>query len=423
MIMSITKKRVACGLLAASLGASMLVGSANAEPQQIDGFTVVGSDTTQDILNAFAGYSNGIDYTPIQTAASASPLVRGDRQLVSFDAIKPPYLTSNCIVGKANGPAFWRPNGSGAGRRALNQAQGLGGGWTGPAGVGCGTLVDISGQIDVVRSSALGGTTVSADQTFVPMARDGVSFAYYKPAGGVQPAVTSLSFAELAAIYDGSTAVTVNNVRIVPCGIQTGSGTHSFFRDAVLSDAAQELAATTLCNNATATVGGTALGRMQENEGPALKARGDALNTAGTAGSLNGTEFQVITAFSAAAFIAKTAGLATPAPGPGIALGTITSDTLLGGGVPGNPLTAGAANATFYANTVFGRTVYNVLPVATVDAGGNTPLKQLFVDQDAGPANTSVICNQSSTIQSYGFLPVSDCGSTATDRSWETGAL
>jgi len=417
MIISLTKKRVASSLIAASLGAGLLVGSASADPQQYAGLAGVGSDTSQDLMNAFAGYSNGTDYTPIQTNASTNPAVRGDVQINSFDATRPGFVTNNCIVTKINGPAFLRPNGSGAGRRALAAANGIApsGGQAGWKGTGCGTLVDITGQIDFARTSAL-ITTTGTDVTFIPMTRDGVSFGFYKP-GGTLPAVTSLTWAELNTVYAGTTRLVKGGVTIIPCGIQTSSGTHSFWRDAVGSDAAKELAATTQCNNTSIVALTNPTGRMQENEGPALKLRGDALNTAGT---LAGSEFQVITGFSAAGFIAKRDGLGSPAPGPGIALGTITTDAATGGGTPGNPLTtAGLPNQLFYDNGVFGRTVYNVLPTAVAAAGGNAPLKQMFVDTDAGPANTAKICQATVTIAAYGFLPASDCGSIATTRAWE----
>lgn len=395
---------MAIGLaLTAMMGAgTIMTGSANADPQQLAAFAGVGSDTTEGVVNAFAGYNNGIFYTPLHSATSASPAVRGDIQIISFDALKPGFVADNCITTKLNGPSFYRPNGSGAGRKALNAAAGLGGGWTGSGG--CGTLQDLSGQVDFARSSGI-STPAGTDEVFIPFARDAVSFASYKP--GVGAAVTTLSRADLQAIYAGATRLVVGGVTIIPCGLQTSSGTFGFWNTA-LGVAATENAATDQCNLA-----GTGA-RVQESDGPALKAKGDALNTTGP---LAGTNFEVISAFSAAAFIARTNGIASPAPGPGVAIGAIT-----GGVGPnlGSPVVAGTPltpNATFYNDGTFGRLVYNVLPVSVANGPGNAAMKAIFVGA------TSQVCNSGTTIQSYGFLTTAQCGDTSTtfQRAWEPG--
>ena len=58
------KKRLAIGLaLTSTLGAGLLTGSANADPQQYTAFAGVGSDTTEGVMNAMAGFSNGRFYS------------------------------------------------------------------------------------------------------------------------------------------------------------------------------------------------------------------------------------------------------------------------------------------------------------------------------------------------------------------------
>lgn len=395
------KKRVVAGLLAAGLGASVMASpNASADPQQFSAFVGVGSDTTQDVLNGLAGFSNGIQFTPIASTASANPSVQGSFQLVSFDALKPDYVSDNCITTKIGGPSFYRPNGSGAGRKALNASSGLGGGWTGAGG--CGTLTDISGQVDFARSSSISSTT-GTDEVFIPFGRDAVSFAAYKPGGG---AVTTLTKAQLQAIYQSTTASrqVIGGVTMIPCGIQTSSGTFSFWNSA-LGVAATENAATDQCNLA-----GTAA-RIQENDGPALIAKATALDV-----TLD--NFQVIVGFSAAAFTSKSNGLALPAPGA-ISLGSISdngSGTNLGSPVSGTAPNI-TPNATFYNDATFGRYVYNVLPVSVATGPGNAAMKNLFV------GSTSKVCQATATINSFGFLSAgTECGTTTRQRAWESGA-
>ena len=63
--------RVAAGLaaLGAIAGASIVTSSpVNADPKQYSALTGYGSDTTQDVMNALAGFSNGRNFTPVQTS-------------------------------------------------------------------------------------------------------------------------------------------------------------------------------------------------------------------------------------------------------------------------------------------------------------------------------------------------------------------
>lgn len=398
MMKQSTKRGLALGLaISTVLGATLSGGSAHADPQQYTAFVGVGSDTIQDVMNAFAGFTNSTQYTPLASSAAT-----GSKQLISFDAIKPAGVTDNCITTKLNGPSYFRPNGSGAGRRALAAANGGSAtGWTGSGG--CGTTVDISGQIDFARSSGL-ASGAGADVTFIPFGRDGVSFATYRNAGG---AVTTLTVAQLQSLYT-SGPQTIGGVRIVPCGLQTSSGTFGFWNGA-LGVTATEAAATAECNTLAGTL--TAPGvRIEENDGTLLKNKGTAL--AAIAGHAND---QVIAAFSAASWIAKTNLAAAGAPPAGVALGTITDVGAPPFDGTGTSLTP---NATFFGNGTFGRNVYVVLPTDVATGPGNGAIKDLLVG--AG----SKICSAAAlpTLNKFGFLANASCGSTATTRAWETGA-
>lgn len=397
MLTSTTTKRMALGLAFTSLLAAGLTGgSASADPQQYSAAVGVGSDTVQDVMNAMAGFTNGVAYTPITSGSATS-----NRQVISFDAFAPAGVADNCITAKLGGPSFYRPNGSGAGRKALYAASGLStAGWTGQGG--CGTAVDISGQVDFARSSGGPSTgDTGTDQTYIPFGRDGVTFAYYRAAGNP---VTSLTRGQLTTLFTTGPQ-TIGGVRIVPCGIQTSSGTYAFWNTVTTASTTQENTATTECN--------ALLGRSEENDGTALKARGDAL--AATSGHAND---QVIIGFSSASFIAKSNLVAPGTPPAAVGVGSISDN---GGGVNlGSPVSGTAPNLTpsssFFADSTFGRNVYTVLPTTVATGPGNGAIKALFV------GGTSALCNATSTINKFGFLATASCGSTALKGTWTTGA-
>ena len=387
------KKRLAVGFaLTAVLGTQLSMGSAQADPKQLSALVGVGSDTTQDVSNAFAGFSDGIYYTPIRSSTASLA-----RQVISFDATPPAGAGDNCIITRVSAPGFQRPNGSGNGRAALSRA--LDGNRWGSAD--CGGLVDVNGLIDYARSSSSAGPiVVNGPLTQIPFARDAMSFAY-KRNGGLGGAITSLTAAEITSLYNTGTLVKNNgteNVTIIPCGIQQGSGTYSFWLGRT-GGVSNDNLNTVTCNN----LGGT--GRLQENDPVGLAAKA-ALAPAGT---------QVIIGFSAANFIAKSNLVATPNPvTSGVNLGFIDGVAPFTG--TGTSL---AANAPFYA-TSFGRFIFNVLPTGILVGAGNIDIKTMFV------GTSSAVCQATTTIQTFGFLPltgtgVNACGDTTQLRGFEPG--
>jgi ABC-type phosphate transport system substrate-binding protein len=406
MLTSKTKKALALGLAATALGAGLMTGSASADPAQLNALVGVGSDTTQDVMNALSGRSNGILFTPLMSSAAT-----GGRQIISFDATAATAgAGDNCITTKTGAPSFTRPNGSTGGRRALSRA--IDGTKYGSAE--CGGVKDVAGLVDFARSSSgpSSGDT-GTDLTYIPFGRDGMSFAYYRKNGAP---VTSLTRAQLTSLFTTGPQ-TIDGVRIVPCGIQTNSGTFQFWNTVTTATTTQENTATTLCNNLL----GSGV-RAQESDGPALAARGDAL--ALVAGEENS---QVVIGFSAGQFIARSNGKASPAPGAGVGIGSISNNG--SGANLGSPITGTAPNlapsSTFFNDTVFGRRVYNVFPTAVINGPGNADLKNLFVDTDATAGNNAVICNApyTTTVQELGFLSSSDCGSTTLKGSLISGQL
>jgi hypothetical protein len=393
---SLLVKRLGAAVTTVALAAGLVANSsAHADPKQYTGLIGVGSDTTQDVLNAFAGFNDGQNYVPLQSSVAS-----GQRQVVSFDATP----AGGCITTKTGAGTMARPNGSSAGRRALSRA--LDG--TGYGSAACGGVKDVSGLVQFARSSAGPASgDVGTALTYIPFGRDGVSFAYYKASAGAP--VTDLTRAQLTTIFSSGTATTIGGVRILPCGIQTSSGTFAFWNTAVGVDTTQENTATTECNNLLGA-------RAEENSSTDLKARGDAAQAA-----VPGT--QVIIGFSAANFISKSNGASSPGIVAGVGIGSISNN---GSGTNlGSPV-AGVApnmtpNATFYNDGTFGRRVFNVVSTSILGGlpGVNADYKTMFVG--AGSAMCSAPAGV--TLQKFGFLPAPDCGSTTTVGSLISGQL
>ncbi len=411
----------------ASAAIAMLIGGvagpASADPAQLTAFIGVGSDTTQDVLNGLAGKSGTTFFTPVQTASG--------RQIISFDAINPSNASDVCITTKTGAPSIRRPNGSGNGVRALSRSLD-GAAWGANT---CGSTTGVSGgliKVDFARSSAgpsSGELAAGTQLAYVPMARDGIGFAFWAPSG-VTP-VTTLTRAQLTSIYSSATRQEIDPdgtgplpaVTIIPCGIQTGSGTFAFWNTAHAGTA--ENTATDQCNDLDFTTGlGVSVtanddaGRVQESDAPALKSKGQAFATANPAV----TNFQVIVGFSGAAFIAKSNGLGLPNPtGTDVDMGSVVNPA---GTNLGKPYTIVGGNRApvqaYFDDQTFGRTVYNVLDSASLNDPdlANPLLVELFKDTDSSPTiNTSKVCQATATIAAFGFTVASDCGDSTTLRA------
>ena len=129
--------------------------------------------------------------------------------------------------------------------------------------------------------------------------------------------------------------------------------------------------------------------------------------------------------FSAGAYIGKSNGVASPNPqldGVGLAA-IIDAIRLPRSSTSDSPFRTSPSLvpvATFYTNSIFGRTVYNVVPTSKIDSAfGNVGLKNMFKDPDGltGPLKAA-ICDQTATIQTFGFLVTADCGNTTLKGSY-----
>jgi len=423
--------KVAAVGAALAVGASALLvattGSAGADPKQQAALVGVGSDTIQDVMNAYAGENNGINYTPVQSSSAT-----GQRQIISFDATDPAGV-DNCITTKVKAPTIYRANGSGSGRNALSRA--LLGGTFGLAGQ-CGGPKSVGGLIDFARSSSVGGTGTAL--TYVPFGRDFVGLAYYYKdpvSGNPVNGNLSLTKAQITTLYSTSTVspatpltlaglgVTggalggfAGTTPVAPCGIQTGSGTYSFFNNTFLGGTTgSDQNATSFCRLLAGGNVGTAAGgpgRLQESDGAALKAKGDA-----SPGTL------VVIPYSSANFIAQSNGVAKSQLGAGVDFVNF-SDVVSNTAAQRLPYSGTAPNLSIvqtYYSSASGRDVFNVFDSGTFDPlfpSANQDVKTLFTTPGAGLCSTAA----QNTRAAFGFgASVLPCGDTSTTSAAGTG--
>lgn len=404
---------VAAALAVVGASAAMSLagaGPASADPEQFDEFNLVGvgSDTTQEVLNAMQGFAAGKFYPAVRTT--------NGQQLLSFDATADGAIDS-CIETRTKSASLYRPNGSTEGRRALSRAFSVGGTW----GIGACGIKSASGLIDFARSSSGPGSTQTPQNlVYIPFARDALSFGYYSPVA--LNTQTQLTTAQLTSLFATGPQI-INSKLIVPCGIQLGSGTFSFWNTAN-GIASTEATGTATCNNILGVPGTD--GRVQENKGDQLKTKGDLIQTLSLPacdGVAGGPDFtcagaQVIIGFSASAYVASGNGVSSATFEPTVQLGTITG---LGLPVTGTA-PALSANSTFYNSGTFGRDVYNVVPKTVIDDVGSIA-RAMFVG-DTSPVcragrqvdtNGVEVPNTSGkTIRDFGFLTLgASCGSTS----------
>jgi ABC-type phosphate transport system substrate-binding protein len=331
---------------------AMSAGPALADPptETYPALAGTGSDTTQYVLNGLAGVIPAIG---------------------SYDAVDPSTgLPGGTIQTREDGAVYARPNGSGNGLRALTASINSTGTyqWQGTT---------ITGQLDFARSSS-GPSVAGTALTFIPFAKDAVSYAYSNFANASVPSY--LTEDELADIYTGDTTtyvdvdgVTRNYIPLLP---QAGSGTRAFFLQSLglVEDDVKWITTPT----------------VQENDGSEIDAIGK------------------LVPFSVASWLAQTNNVVPNTLVENIILlGSLDDD--IQGVVP--PVTnAGKLNPLF----PFNRNVYNVVETArlTSVAPADVLLQQTFA------GTTSSVCQATATITTYGFATIgANCGDTSTYKS------
>ncbi|WP_340377459.1 Ig-like domain repeat protein [Streptomyces sp. SS7] len=374
------RTRSTAALVAAAVvaGGVALASPAYADPTPAGTFRQlvgVGSDTTQDVLNALAGDTvGGKDYsgTAVKSATGAG--------IASYDAIG-----SSTIQTRSGGASFNRPNGSGAGRTALSMSL------TGdkfPSSNG----VAISGQVDFARSSS--GPSFSGNAlTYIPFARDAVGIAV-RGSG-----LDSLTSQQLFDIYKANGTRVLGGQTLHPVLPQTNSGTRKFFLQAI---------------GLTEDTVDTSLPTVQENQ-------------ANTALTQDGS----LVPFSVGSWIAQNNGIAPDYSSTAVAAGAHLASVQLPGDTGGvtSPITTVDGKLApvphYYENSTFGRDVYNVVPSRAIDTSSvffDKDLYDVFVtsgDHEAALASE----NAEKVIAAFGFLNESYNGSINLAKHAKVGGL
>lgn len=324
---------VAAGLLSASPASADPNGAPVGNTRVLQG---VGSDTTQNVMNDLADVI----------------LVSGNKAIASWDATGTGSFTTRsgnaaCTYTRAEA------NGSGAGRSRLIESL-----TSGNARSGC---------LDFARSSSAKGTFTSTPSvTFIPFARDGMTYIT-RSDGDV--ARVGFTLVDIQNIYK------CLNADVKPILPQGGSGSRSFWLGIMGITEAQITAGTYPCllnagTNGTNGAPGTGPAAWpQENNGVALKTN-------------------EMMPFSTGLWNVQAAGNNTDNRGALNVLGQI------GGALPVQ------TDVTFPVV----RDLFNIIPTANI---GTTPWSTVF----AGAGSS--VCTNTAVIKANGFATISNCGDTS----------
>lgn len=345
------------GIAAVTLGALIAPAQADPQPDPITGNTYrqlvgVGSDTTQDVMNALSQSILDVNSTP-------DPLL-----IASYNATNPnwdpadndPPLHDTIVTRPGNSPIA-RPDGSGAGIATLN----------GDA---------LAADVDFARSSN-GPSSSGSDLTFIPYALDALTWAA-RSDSSLNGA--DLSKADLVNLYtcknlDGSTPAggipVVGGVQIHPKLPQAGSGTRKFWEAQLgLNDGSLASCVSDLKDDGS---------DVQEHNGTALQLEGD------------------IMPFSIASYLAQ----ANAAPNVTDRRGSAVLQTI----DSTQPTVGGKLNTGFPIT----RNVYNVFRTSRL---AEPDIQTAFESKFGDPDLHAAICDEGSIIEEYGFAQIDNCGVT-----------
>ena len=204
--MNRTKSIAAIAALGVTFTGLAVLSPAAAEPVS-NSYSIVGSDTLQDVVNALANGST-------LTGSSVRTTVK-NTTIGSFDATGTPSVQT-----KSGGPRFARPNGSGDGVKALSRSidgQPF-------KNSGYSTDVRITGQIDIARSSSAGTVDANGTLLYIPFGRDAFAYAH----NGTSAGFDNISGALMKSLFECTTR-TIDGVTVTPVIPQDGSGTRKDF--------------------------------------------------------------------------------------------------------------------------------------------------------------------------------------------------
>ncbi|CAN5379024.1 hypothetical protein BH11ACT3_BH11ACT3_26050 [soil metagenome] len=328
---------------------------ANAEaPVSPGGYTLAGSDTIQDVVDALVNgsYASG-SFVQVKAAGVVN---------ASYDAF-PNTGAGSYIQTRTPGSAaattyFLRPSGSGDGINSMIASNNLLGTttWTkNSVGYNVADLVDIARSSSGAKTVQSAANATATSLAFIPFARDAVSYAYVEGASwtSAQKATwAALDQVTLKGIYEG-TITSVDGITPRPLLPQSASGTRKFFLG---SSAGQGIGIGN--NNRPAGVASTDEGYQENTAAGVLTAVGE------------------IAPFSAAGWISQSNGV-TPINSIASANATLGA---AGSVKLGNPLSSSAVFDTttnpgkltpligFYSDGRWGRNTYLVVPKGKYDA-------------------------------------------------------
>ena len=424
--------RIGAAIAASSSGLglaalAMSTQAAHADPSFATAKQGVGSDTIQDVMDALAGSepfspsTSTAFYTPINSGSAVAPgsgSAATHETVSSWDAVPFGGTASapGSIITHLGGPKFDRPNGSSNGILALMASNGFGptgacatgvNGWEAPKASSTNACVNITNQVDFARSSR-GPKTAGSNLTFIPIARDGISYAYY--VGGTATTIGTLTTAQLKSLYtSASGTITVGSDTVKACLPQSGSGTTAFWETAIgVTDPQAQAAA-------------NAAGCNGEEENGA--------NTFYNVAHGFGAGVDSVIAFSAGSWIAQLNGVAQDRSSTGAASGVKIGDPDSIAG-PTGPVSGTAPNLSpntaYYENNQYGRDLFVVIATSSIDPGSFTQDADLWglfgqsTDTAAsfGPSpsiNTGpAVCSTSAqqTINKFGFASLDNLMTT-----------
>ncbi len=331
----------------------------------------MGSDTTQFVLNAYAGFNQGTgpnNYLPIQSSAAT-----GSRQVISFNALDPSGAGGQCIVPKPGapgplpsvrvlaGPACAEP-GQWWQRRRLHVP---------PRRVAA--TEDYGGYIDFARSSSGPASgDAGTDLTYIPRV---ATRWRSRTTGGRLAGHRSDHGSAHEPLPDGRAAdhrrradlrlrhpARLGHVQLV-----ADHGLRQHRREREHRDERVQQ-------------------RRQQRRPDRWTSRGEqpcSPQDEGRRGRGSTPGAEVVIGFSASNWVALQNGVTVPSGG-----GVTPPASQVGvGAIDGNSATTGTGpytgSTSFYANTTYGRDVYIVLPTAIITGLGNNDLKTLFVGPSA----------------------------------------
>ncbi|HEY3833090.1 MAG TPA: hypothetical protein VGO03_12415 [Acidimicrobiia bacterium] len=379
-------------LLAGGVAAGFAGTAAHADPVSSTALAGVGGDGLQDVFDAYAGAAptppsaNTVFYTPLHSSSATNNVT-----IQSFDAYPAggSVAAPGCITTKSGGPAFDRPSSSGNGTTALAAAVN-GTNWVQSTASCTGTGVNVTGQLDWVRSASQPKTSGST-LTWIPFARDATVFAYFDHGTNT---IQHLTTAQLTALYSSSSGtLTIAGDTVEACLPLAGSAVRKNAEAAIgVTDSQANTAANAVsCNN------------LDQNGGNTF------YNTVSSLPS--GTD--AVFPFTAASWIAQANHTAedrsNTARANGVDLASI--DSL------GKPYTGTSPNLdgndNYYTSSTYGNNVYVVVPTNKISGfTKNAALVSLF------SGSTSQICSAAAnaTANTFGFNDLTagegTCGST-----------